>query len=78
MNAIRLHVSAEEDGELRLRGLPLRKGDLAEVIVLTDLRHDQAGGEAVLAILRHDPAWAWLWDLSEDLYGEGDVRPSDR
>jgi hypothetical protein len=78
MSAITLHVSAEEDGELRLRGLPLRKGDFAEVIVLTDLQHDPPGDEAVLAILRHDPAWAWLWDPSEDLYGEDDVRPAGR
>lgn len=74
MSAIRLRVSADEDGELRLRGLPIRKGQQAEVIVLTDIIDDAAADEATLAILQHDPAWAWLHDREEDVYSEADVR----
>ncbi|HZO25953.1 MAG TPA: hypothetical protein VFH48_08165 [Chloroflexota bacterium] len=75
MSAIRLRVSADEDGELRLRGLPIRKGQHAEVIVLTDGLDEASVDEATLAILQHDPAWAWLHDPAEDVYTEDDVRP---
>lgn len=74
MSAIRLRVSADEDGELRLHGLPIRKGQQAEVIVLTDGLDDQSADEATLAILQHDPTWAWLHDPDEDVYTEADVR----
>lgn len=70
-----MQVSAEEDGELHLRGLPIRKGEPAEVIVLMDAHKEPSADEVALAILRHDPAWQWLWDPSEDLYSESDVRP---
>jgi len=66
-------VSADADGEIRLRGLPIRRGEQAEVIVLTD--HDGVSlDEATLAILQHDPAWSWLHDEAEDIYSEADVR----
>ena len=74
VSAIRLRVAADEDGELRLRGLPIRKGQQAEVIVLTDGVDGQSADEAALAILQHDPAWAWLRDEGEDVYSEADVR----
>lgn len=70
MTTLRLRATADADGELRLRGLPVRKGDTAEVIVVLD--GDQA--DAVMAILQHDPAWAWLKDQGEDLYSEQDVK----
>jgi hypothetical protein len=74
MSAIRLSVAADEDGELRLRGLPIRKGQRAEVIVLTDGADEPSADDVTLAILQHDPAWAWLHDPSEDVYTEADVR----
>jgi hypothetical protein len=74
VSAIRLRVSADEDGELRLRGLPIRKGEQAEVIVLTDSLDELSADETTLAILQHDPAWAWLNDPAEDVYTEADVR----
>jgi hypothetical protein len=74
VSAIRLRVSADEDGELRLRGLPIRKGQHAEVIVLTDGVDEASADEATLAILQHDPACAWLHDPDEDVYSESDVR----
>ena len=74
MSAIRLRVSADEDGELRLRGLPIRKGQQADVIVLIDGLDETLADEATLAILQHDPAWAWLHDPDEDVYAESDVR----
>jgi hypothetical protein len=74
MSAIRLRVSADADGELRLRGLPIRKGEQAEVIVLTDSLDEASADEAALAILQHDPAWAWLHDPGEDVYTEADVQ----
>jgi hypothetical protein len=74
VTAIRLRVLADEDGELRLRGLPIRKGQHAEVIVLTDGLDETSADEATLAILQHDPAWAWLHDSDEDVYSESDVR----
>ena len=74
MSAIRLRVSADEDGELRLRGLPIRKGQHAEVIVLTDGLDEASVDQTTLAILQHDPAWSWLQDPDEDVYTEGDVR----
>jgi len=73
MSTIRLRVLADADGELRLRGLPIRKGEQAEVIVLTDAHDEAAVDETTLAILRHDPAWAWLQDLAEDVYTEADI-----
>lgn len=74
MSAIRLRVSADEDGELRLRGLPIRKGEHADVIVLTDGGDEASADEAALAILQHDPGWSWLHDPDEDVYTEADVR----
>jgi hypothetical protein len=74
VSATRLRVSADKDGELRLRGLPIRKGQHADVIVLTDDLDETSADEATLAILRHDPAWAWLHDPDEDVYSESDVR----
>jgi hypothetical protein len=76
MSAIRLRVSADEDGEIRLRGLPIRKGEQAEVIVLTEVGGESTADEATLAILQQDPAWAWLHDSEEDVYTETDVRPT--
>jgi hypothetical protein len=71
--AIRLRVASEADGELRLRGLPIRKGEQAQVIVLTDEDGDSSD-EITLSILREDPAWAWLHDPAEDVYTAQDVR----
>ncbi len=70
MHPIRLRATAEADGELHLRGLPIRRGEQADVIVLTE----DTGDEAVLAVLEHDPGWAWLHDAAEDIYSEGDAR----
>jgi len=74
MSAIRLRVSADEDGEFRLSGLPIRKGQQADVIVLTDGMDEPPADETTLAILQHDPAWAWLHDPDEDVYTEADVQ----
>jgi hypothetical protein len=71
--AIRLRVASETDGELRLQGLPIRKGEHVQVIVLTD-EDSESPDEVTLAIMQHDPAWAWLHDPSEDVYTEQDVR----
>ena len=75
MSAIRRRVLADADGELRLRGLPIKKGEHAEVIVLTDVVDDQTTDATTLAILRHDPAWAWLHDDAKDVYTEADIHP---
>jgi hypothetical protein len=52
------------------------RGQQAEVIVLTDGLDEPSADEATLAILQHDPAWAWLRDPDEDVYTEADVRPT--
>lgn len=70
MGAIRIRATADADGELRLKGLPLLEGEAADVIVLT--RGDE--DEALLAVLQHDPGWSWLSDPEEDMYSEDDVR----
>ncbi len=70
MTSIRVRAKADADGELHLRGLPIRKGEEAEVIVLTEATED----EALLALLQRDPGWAWLLDPAEDVYTEADVR----
>ena len=70
MGSIRFRARVEADGELHLRGLPLQKGEEADVIVLTDDSEDAA----LLSILQHDPAWSWLRDPAEDVYTEEDVR----
>jgi len=69
MGRIRMVATSEHDGELHLRGLPIRRGQQADVIVLTE---PTDGGE-VLAVLGHDPGWAWLWDDAEDIYTEADL-----
>lgn len=60
----RVRATAEADGELHLRGLPIRRGEEAEAIMLTEGTAD----EALLAVLEHDPGWAWLHDPAEDIY----------
>lgn len=71
MSSIRIRATAENDGELHLRGLPIHKGEAADVIVVTE---PGGGDDEVLAILQHDPAWAWLLDPAEDVYTENDIR----
>jgi hypothetical protein len=70
---IRVRARAEVDGEIHLRGLPIAKGEEAEVIVLT-----VGGGDStdklLIATLQNDPAWSWLKDSAEDIYDEGDIR----
>ena len=66
MGSIRIRATAEADGELHLRGLPIQKGQEAEVIVLTEGSTDGA----LLAVLEHDPSWSWLHDPAEDIYTE--------
>ncbi len=73
MTAIRLQVTAEDDGELRLRGLPIQRGEKAEVIVLTSASDEPTDG-SLIELLTHDPAWAWLKDPAEDMYSEQDVQ----
>jgi hypothetical protein len=68
-----MEATAEADGELRLTGLPIQKGQKAQVIVVTD-GGDERPDEALLAMLQHDPGWAWLRDAAEDMYTEEDVR----
>ena len=70
MSTVRLRATADADGEIHLRGLPLRKGEQAEVIVLTEEPTDQT----LLALLENDPTWAWLLDPAEDIYTEEDAR----
>lgn len=70
MDTIRMRATAEADGELHLRGLSIQRGQVAEVIILADGSTD----DALLAVLKHDPAWSWLQDPSEDVYTEEDVR----
>ena len=73
MVALRIQATVETDGELHLGGLPLQKGQHAEIIVLT-AEPGEDTDEAVLALLRADPAWAWLSDPAEDVYTEADVQ----
>jgi hypothetical protein len=73
MTTIRVQATAESDGELHLRGLPISRGETAEVIVFT-ASDDDATDEALIQILTHDPAWAWLKDPAEDVYTEQDIR----
>ena len=70
MSPIRIRATAEADGELHLRGLPIQKGQEAEVIVLTEESTDQL----LVDILERDPSWSWLHDPAEDEYIEADVR----
>jgi hypothetical protein len=70
MMSIRLRATADADGELHLRGSPIHKGEVAEVIVLTEDPSD----DDVLALLQSDPTWAWLFDPAEEVYTEADLR----
>jgi hypothetical protein len=71
MSPIRVRATAEADGELRLRGLPIRKGQEAAVIVLTDVDDDTAN-QMFVSLVENDPAWAWLHDPAEDIYTEAE------
>ena len=51
MKSVRVRAKADLDGELHLRGLPIRKGEEADVIVVTDESTD----EALLSLLERDP-----------------------
>jgi hypothetical protein len=70
MDHIRVHATAEADGELYLRGLPIQKGQEAEVIILTGGSTD----DTLIVLLESDPAWAWLHDPAEDIYTEEHIR----
>ena len=75
MRPIRVRARAEADGELHLRGLPIAKGQEADVIVLTS-EGDDSTDDILLSVLQNDPSWAWLKDSAEDIYSEGDIRPN--
>jgi hypothetical protein len=52
MNAVKIHKFVETDGELHLSGLPCRKGNQVEVIVLiTDDKTDADREEALQRFL---------------------------
>ncbi len=70
MSSVRVRATAQADGELHLRGLPIRKGQEAEVIIITD----DSTEDALLAALQFDPAWAWILEPGEDVYSEEDAR----
>lgn len=70
MSRIRIRAKAEADGELHLHGLPIHKGQEAEVIVLTE----ESADKALLSILENDPSWPWLGDPDEDVYTDEDGR----
>jgi hypothetical protein len=75
VTAIRVHATVDEDGEIRLRGLPLQRGQEAEIIVLTNADGDKVGAdETLVAMLQHDPSWSWLRDPDEEVYTAEDVR----
>jgi hypothetical protein len=71
MAPIRVHATAEAEGELHLRGLPVHKGQRADVIIVPQ---DDLDDAAILALIREDPGWAWLQDEAEDIYTEQDAR----
>ncbi|HEY8691567.1 MAG TPA: hypothetical protein VIR57_02385 [Chloroflexota bacterium] len=70
MAPIRVHATVESDGELHLRGLPMHKGQQADVIIVPE----EPADNVTLAMLRDDPGWAWLHDAAEDIYTEKDAR----
>ena len=72
MQAVRILIRPEEDGELVLRDLPVRKGVPVEVIILTQEVIDETA--LILSALQHDPGYVFLRDPAEDLYTEEDVR----
>lgn len=70
MKPIRHRATTEADAELQVRGLPIRRGEESGVVVLIE----DAGDEAVLVVLEHDPGWAWLHDPEDDIYSAPDDR----
>ncbi len=71
MQAIKRHVIPEQDGELALRDVPVKKDHPVEVIILSEDVSPECA--ATLALLRHDPGWAFLWDPQEDVYTQEDA-----
>lgn len=54
LNAIKLEASIEKDGELHLTGLPCKRGNRVEIIVLvTDERTEADREEALQRFLAH-------------------------
>jgi hypothetical protein len=43
---------------------------------MSAIRLRVSADEDTLAIIQHDPAWAWLHDSDEDVYTEADVQPT--
>jgi len=72
MQAVRVLIKPEKDGELVLRNLPVKRGVPVEVIILTPEAIDEAA--LILSALQHDPGYDFLRDPAEDLYTEADVR----
>jgi len=72
MQAIRVRTIVDQDKEIRLRDVPVRKGQHVEVIILQE-EDDDGEGTFVPSVLNHDPAWAWLGDREEDLYSDTDL-----
>jgi len=72
MQAVRILTRPEKDGELVLKGLPVKAGVPVEIIILTQDVTDETA--LILSVLQHDPGYAFLRDPAEDLYTEEDVK----
>lgn len=66
MNAIRLHKVLEHDGELVLTGLPYRKGQKIELIVLSEIL-DQAQPPLLTADKLLHSEIVGLWKERKDI-----------
>jgi hypothetical protein len=73
MEAYRVRATVFDAGEIVIRGLPLRKDQEVEVIVLTG--DDDAEERALLSqAADHAPSLAFLHDEAEDIYTEADLK----
>lgn len=72
MQAIRLTVIPDKEGEIHITDLPIPRGRPVELVVLTGELSPEC--RQSLDVLDRDESWAFLKDRSEDLYSLADLK----
>lgn len=71
MDAIRIVTTVEQDGEIRLSNLPLKRGQRVEMIVLAEQEHEAETPSFTAATLLASEV-VGLWEKREDIGDSSD------
>ena len=71
MNAVRVRALVDKEGELTLKGLPLKKNERVEVIILPE-EEDETG--LIMNLVSTSKSFSFLSEPEEDIYFLEDIK----